>query len=1597
MGFKRIRLYPTLLLFLLMVASVFAQGEGINNYKQGKLDGWEAREHSTALKVAADNERGPVMAVDYRFDKINYSWWRYWFRPTMDASENLGIVFWLKGDGSGNIFTPTLVFWEGGSELKYNGEAISLDFNGWKQFKVPFEQFILQGKSPGSKLEQLGNIMFNLTASGQNSAGTIYIDEVGFYGHRSINEKYGLIVTDEEPSELEILTSFESLDSWRGSSLSLTQACREQTETVGRWQLSAGGEQIWYRGVSSDLSAFTGLGLWVWSERRDESEFELVLSADSETLGWDYYHAHVKVDWEGWKLVQIPWQAFKAEGAPLGLDKVEFILLSTRGWGQNPIGDAVLLLDKLFLYRGGPALSQQTKQVAQQELPPIPEARGGLVVDDFQSTQNWSGRGLDLVTTGDNNALVWELTPGKANFSSRSIDEFALKLNDYEQLEFDLLVDSQKFSDFYLKLIDPRLTEGYQSVWKVTAPEKIPTNEWRHLTFDLHHPEDRWGDKPDLSGSLIEFRIDSTSSEPVRIYLANLRLTRKYAVAQIVARDVKENNGKITYTCKIQVENKSDKPWVYYCEEATTEAGKFSCSINPAAIFVDGGECGEVSVELTVGADRRQELTPFYSETRLVKVEGMQGDERVGFSFPLRAGNLLPPKTHPLLFFTAEDTEGILSKTERFPEAGAKLAALLEKAEVWKNKKIEIPQRGGQWTHWYSCPQHGVRLETVSAVEHRCPIDGRIFTGEPYDSVVLTSQHSDLGNLAKDLALAYSFSGEEAYAQKVKEILLGYAEKYPHYQLHDTNGLPSKSGGKAFSQTLDESAWLIPIAWAYDLIYNHFTVDERAQIENNLLRPAVDVIQKNDMGVSNWQSWHNAAIGAVGFILRDAGLVYDAIEGESGFKFQMDHSVQADGFWYEGAWGYHFYALDPLLYLAEVAYKNGMDLYCGQLKKMFDAPLMFMMPDFTLPAFNDSDQISVLGYASRYELAYARYQDPTYKQILSKANRTTEEALLYGEPLTSSDDFGRLPSSNFPISGFSMLRVADNYVALDYGPHGDFHGHFDKLGFINYGLGSVWGVDPGAIAYGVPLYTSWYKQTVSHNTVVVDERSQQETTGELRHFFATPLFALAQADADGANPGTKFSRLLAQTDNYLLFFDNLNSDADRQYDWVYHSYGDLDAKGALTKQRGALGIDNGYQHIEQLKRGNVVGSIDASWSRINLGIRLLMAEAEGPSELILANGPGNPPDRLCPLVMVRRIGRTATFAGILEPYVDNSKIVAMRELSLGSGNSGFEIEHESGMDYFVYSQERSLKEAQDFKTDAQIAFIANKDDLFQANLINGTSLVTRQMRIELDGSSDLHLAKLEDNHFFIFSQGKESRQAKLLLPFSTSKVEVYSLNDNYERVERCRFHLDGKELSMKICPNIAYEITTPGQDSAASLFAKLMPVQNDLASDYPVRELSPQVLAEAEKPKQVKIQVEAEAYLGEGGGQIEVCQKVGAVGKSFRMWDNKDHWLQWKFSVPSTGLYKIGFRYCTDLNGASRSLLIDKEYPQGEFKNIIFPNTHGWSSTTSDWQNLIVSDDNGEPIPVYLEAGEHELRMYNTSGGGINLDYLVILSLDEEM
>lgn len=140
-----------------------------------------------------------------------------------------------------------------------------------------------------------------------------------------------------------------------------------------------------------------------------------------------------------------------------------------------------------------------------------------------------------------------------------------------------------------------------------------------------------------------------------------------------------------------------------------------------------------------------------------------------------------------------------------------------------------------------------------------------------------------------------------------------------------------------------------------------------------------------------------------------------------------------------------------------------------------------------------------------------------------------------------------------------------------------------------------------------------------------------------------------------------------------------------------------------------------------------------------------------------------------------------------------------------------------------------------------------------------------------------------------------------------------------------------------------------------------------------------------EKPAVSVIAVEAEQILHRSSKSIqnltfqtpnvtplEAGKKLlNAIGGD--SWKSAHDYVEWRITVPETGLYCLGFNYNQGYNMALtsfRTLTVDGEVPFREAEAIGFP-------FKSDWGRLIPGGD--EPYMLYLTEGEHVLRLSVTN------------------
>jgi DNA-binding beta-propeller fold protein YncE len=598
----------------------------------------------------------------------------------------------------------------------------------------------------------------------------------------------------------------------------------------------------------------------------------------------------------------------------------------------------------------------------------------------------------------------------------------------------------------------------------------------------------------------------------------------------------------------------------------------------------------------------------------------------------LRAAVPLPERNPPRTLLNADDVARMKSWAATHSWVASLRDQIVSTANAWPAKYLsdynltspDLPPDGGYPDDWYICPD-GTPLHYVPthSPPHYCPSTGQYYASPPqwlnrpalYDQVIYQRRHFDLAQYAKFLGLAYQLTGNTAYANNAAYILRAYSAAYLTYPLHVDYLQPTwwQSAARATSTTLDEARWLIDLAWAYDLITGSgaLTSADHTAIANGLLRPAVTVIAGNNHGMSNWQVWHNAAMAITGLALDDPRPVADTFyNSDNGFFAHLAQGAAADGFWWEGSWSYHFATLNPLFFMAEMGVRAGLDPYADpSLRAMLTVPLQMAAPDLTLPIFNDDTGYPLAtGWDNWvYEIGYNRYRDPNMVFPLSRIERPWQ-ALLWGvESLPTSSTSVQTTSALLPKAGYAVLRAGSSdalrYLAFDFGPHGGWHGHYDKLGYVSYALGKTLGTDPGTHSYVSALHDGWDRTTVAHNAVVVDEQNQLEATGNLHRYLGLPALSLATADAGPVYPNrAAITRTLVLNADYWLDVARATSlDGNlHRYDWVYHNPGVLSTPLSLTPYT-AFTTTNGYDYLTNTQATTTGTDWQATWDLSGVG------------------------------------------------------------------------------------------------------------------------------------------------------------------------------------------------------------------------------------------------------------------------------------------------------------------------------------------------------------------------------------------------------------
>lgn len=568
-------------------------------------------------------------------------------------------------------------------------------------------------------------------------------------------------------------------------------------------------------------------------------------------------------------------------------------------------------------------------------------------------------------------------------------------------------------------------------------------------------------------------------------------------------------------------------------------------------------------------------------------------------------------------------------------------------------------------------------------------------------------RHKDNYRIIRTAGALYAITGERAYADLVRDVLLAYADLYPSLPLHPVAA--SRQRGRLFWQSLNDCVWLVESIQGYAHVKDALTPAERARIETKVLRPMADFLSieaaPTFRRIHNHGTWAAAAVGMTGYVIGDHKLVDRALlgldgDGSSGFLKQLDTLFSPDGYYAEGPY-YQRYALKPFLDFARMIdireperrifeRRDRVLLKAiSNLVQMSHGGLFFPINDSIRDKGIDTPEL-VAGAA----LAYRLTGDPSWIAVARLQGRVdlSPDGLALGTASASAGAIDFSFASMLLRAGadgragaLGILRAGPQSnaptIVLEATAHGMEHGHFDQLSVLVYDAGREVLADYGAARYlnivgkaggrYLPENDTWASQTIAHNTLVVDEKSQhganldtaEASQSRLLHHDLEGAFQLIAAEDAGIYPGLRIRRatgLIAHPDlgPDPVMIDIMRADGDgqtHQFDLPLHYKGVLLSGlikfSADTTSQQLLGATNGYQHLWRRAQADVTGGGQLAWFNQDRFYTYTFGSSQVDQVLQAALGATDPDDNLRPeraLILRARGARDVTIASVLE-------------------------------------------------------------------------------------------------------------------------------------------------------------------------------------------------------------------------------------------------------------------------------------------------------------------------------------------------------------
>lgn len=574
-----------------------------------------------------------------------------------------------------------------------------------------------------------------------------------------------------------------------------------------------------------------------------------------------------------------------------------------------------------------------------------------------------------------------------------------------------------------------------------------------------------------------------------------------------------------------------------------------------------------------------------------------------------------------------EKTNSNLVENKRLKSASTKLKFMDE------NFADSVRLTSG-WLHDFVCPKctalmsFNVITKNVSAdTKFCCPNCNTEASGQKYyEAWVYQYRRYFAENM--DNVIVCALAREDKALQFLNRYIDFYADGYNSFPIHGQHA----GKGKIMAQSLDEAVWGIYILKAVYYCRGLLDAQKLEEWYVKLFGPMAEFLIPQVTSYNNISVWLLSCIGMAGLVFDKKDLVDFALDSKFGLYEQLEKGLTKDFLWYEGSLHYHYYMLEGLTYFCELYAdcepKSKMLL---MLDKMYQAPMGLTYDTCCILSLNDGwYPLTLKDYAKQIMQAAAICQSkPLLDQVVVIRDKFPD---VFDEPATLLYEDKLFNNGRSFFDGHIVMLQKPFPVLLKSGSCVANHMHRDFLSVII----PPFSVDLGSPGYGSLINDSWYRASLSHNTISVDG-------GQPKKLMKTKITEIAGGIEAIVEewPGLRnIKRSLTEESNAVKDCLEIQSDTEHLYDWLFHCEGEAEYN---LENVAVESLGKGYELFYQVRK---VVSEKAFYAvfKDRDGRKLTINIPYVPGiEIYTAMTPGNPADHLRNTLLLRTKGKEVKF------------------------------------------------------------------------------------------------------------------------------------------------------------------------------------------------------------------------------------------------------------------------------------------------------------------------------------------------------------------